>query len=449
MAAQASQECIMSKILPIIGGFGGRTVLWVDDRVQLTIPEQEQIKKVHPSVDVSALWPMNENWKKAVRNSEDDFVAQDADYQKSATAITKLCEKYRYNLTAADFRAAHELVREDNQSYLFLLDLQNLTEPMGYTTLADGTSDASWNWEVYGAVFAKHHRIPAHRFRFCTRYSRDTARQDAVVAACRDLVSNDTAFVNQSIPLSIERGVAERFEEFLKLNSFHEDPAINDAIVFTSAPPHFPYWNHNELQPTHNGVEGRHNKALRTWLAMDSIDEHSAKALMYSGVHGWRVNPTKSGRQIAGSVIGAACRKIGFDLEVDSNKRFRLPSEPGIPFLIALGNVIWQMRECERTHPPTKITLSQIDGQHCVRLELNPNNKKDATPINMDKFETLFRSRKGNETCARLRELEQVKVFQENPLDGDPAKCFSGTTKNAVTIDFDKSRETPAVLIKW
>jgi len=238
------------------------------------------------------------------------------------------------------------------------------------------------------------------------------------------------------------------------LSTFHEEPALSEALAFFVAPPSarqgggFSYWDHNELQPMHGGAAGRHNAAMKDWLGVSELDGESAKAMLYSGALEWAIRETSSGRPIVGSIIAATCKKVGVELCVDFAQSYRLPCEPGLPFLIALGNVIWQMRKCDKTHPPEKISLLRSNGEHCVRLDL-AGTKRDGSSVDMNAFETSFSNGAGHETCSRLHELEMVKVFQHNPVGGRPSVCFLGTTEKAVRIEFDKSIQTPGVLIIW
>lgn len=251
------------------------------------------------------------------------------------------------------------------------------------------------------------------------------------------------------------------------LSTFHPDRAVNDAIVFAIAPPKpDKFWKHNDLVKSKS-----HNLALAQWLGCESIHSDSAKALLCVDDEmnaPWTVvASTSDDYNILPSVLQLVCSKMGI-APVDFNfKSFRLPTRPGLPFLMAVRALLYDMQECDKFHAPSKIVFVETQDQYTLRFEL-PNIRKDSPSqsINMAMFKnaleqarkrrakekglaTSVKTSKGHRTTSRLLDLEQAKLKLVNAPTGEVSEFFCGISGDVVRLDFDERKGSEAIVVSW
>ena len=145
-----------------------------------------------------------------------------------------------------------------------------------------------------------------------------------------------------------------------KLRSFfgkgrHEDEIIDGAIRFYATPWEVGWagegWGHNYLQETNSDQL----RALAEWLGIsiddlyESPDEgESAKSLMiWVGGNLWGDR-----RQIQGTVLNAALKKLDLPLIVSEEEVITMPCGPCFPFLVSLRSFLWH---CAAENTPVPV----------------------------------------------------------------------------------------------
>lgn len=455
-------------MIDLIKGYN-RTVVWADDRVLLSPADIKRILDANPAETPATLWTMDAGWAQSVANGEMPEDYPDNSFAESAVAMVTNCRQHGFNLRLVDFRTAHQIMKEGGD-HLYLLDLQNVTQALGWTELSDGTNDSPprWNWLIYGAELAKHYHIPRNRYRFCTRFrgekrvddSKARKIEDIVMSALLGIFRNDADVMNHSLRLDNIEELQTGLGEFLAANTLHGDPKVNDAIMFACFPP-FTHWHHDFLQPQF-GPEGQEkvgilNECIREWLSLDQLDGLSAKSIFRSDgdqrkMPDWQVKPML-GYLLTVGVFEAICTKLGFAVQIDNSvgDTMRLPTQPGLPFLLALAVLVWQMNEDEDHHGPRTIHLSKVNDplRYTLRLALARTRKRDQLPVDFKKFETAWNTRNGNMTVGRLTDLLHGRlVVTLPPAVTQATPFFNGTNEPAVSIMIETS-ETPAIVIEW
>jgi hypothetical protein len=368
----------MSRRIDIITGNPGKTVFWVDDRVLLTTEECAKIEARHSAT--GRPWAMGCDWVRKMQNPDELLTYGDEAFRKSGKCIIDVCNSHKRNLALVDFRTAHLIVRQATDA-LYLLDLQNLTEPLGYVDLGGGKTDKDWNWLIYGAEFAKHYNIPPHRFRFASRYRGEKRASEGDIRRTEDIVrealsdaypgifGTDTQVMDHSLRLDSPDDLEVPLGVLFSLNGYHGDALIDDAIAFAFSPPGGT-WTHNDL-----AKGGSQYCAVTNWLGR-GVDDESIKGLLLApqepGATPWSIAPRIS-RSILVADLKTFCSKLNVSVECEPTvgEKIGLPMQPGLPFLLALAALIRAMDADKNYHPPSAITLGADNDHFLLKLVLN------------------------------------------------------------------------------
>lgn len=454
-----------SRTISLVNEFVGQTVIWADDRVLLSKSEVAEILQRHPEVESSAFWQMNRSWSRSIKAGL-AITYGERNFHESASMIIATCKAHSRNLKLVDFRTAHEICREDGD-YLYLLDLQNLCEPLGFTRLTNGETDERWNWAIYGAEFAKCYEISSHRFRFASRYSGERGisetdkrkTEDIVFEALKNIypalfrIAADVAV--HSIRFDDVNELQEQLGTFFTLNSHYRDPRISDAIAFALSPPGGT-WQHNELKP-----KGTQCAAFQKWIRKTVACE-SAMALFLGPNQQmpWSVNPTVS-RPIAPDVLAAVCAKVGVDVQIQpSIREIGLPIQPGVPFILSLGALIGTMKTDPDYHAPQRLEMSADNGRFSLRLVLDKRQKMPGKAISpqklVDAYNVALQKHKSGtlefEDGQRLISLHLVRLTHgliqlEHQIDKTKQPFFAGTPVPVADVSADEINS--AIILSW
>ena len=243
----------------------------------------------------------------------------------------------------------------------------------------------------------------------------------------------------------------------LVLSTFHKDALINNAIVFALSPSSARpdgCWEHNPLasgQPQ--------NKLLSAWLQLDTVHTGSARALLLGPDrrNGWRVEAAQDDYLINSEVVTAVCMKLGIVPLVIMCNQLRLPTQPGLPFMMSLAALLYDMRQCDKFHAPRRMVFGVSGEVHVLRLELDDRRKDvPGQAICMRKFRDAFEKARSNRdrsgihaTTARLLDVGQGRVALSRPMVGKVSPFFDGVNGEVVGIEFDENCGAEAIKIVW
>ncbi len=449
------------RMISLVEGCSGRTVVWVDDRVMLTRQNLHNISadSRHKSLNEKALWAIPASYGKALATLR-AFAYGDEAFHASARKIIEVCNIRGHNLKLVDFRTAHSIIRADHDC-LYLFDLQNITEALGFTDLGEGKTDENWIWAIYGAELAKHYQIPPHRFRFASRYSGERGisdsspgkrTEDIVLEALKqiypDVFKTSADIYAHSVRLddSLEE-LALQMNAFLTLNGHHKNPKISDAIAFALSPPGG-RWEHNELKPKNQSKpQGAQCVAFAKWLNT-TIECESALALLLApnrqDATAWSVDPI-NGRTMSADVLRALCVNLGVKLEVNSSlKELYLPMQPGFPFLLAFAALMGEMADDPDYYEPTKVAMDSFNDGFSLRVYLNPKVAVKGKKVSATKFCAAYASglAQGVKNLPRAERLVSLHVVRlahgivdlEGEVDATKMSFFTGTSSPVVDV---------------
>jgi NYN domain len=236
---------------------------------------------------------------------------------------------------------------------------------------------------------------------------------------------------------------------------FHSARQLDQAIRFALAPNGGDQWSHDELDKTE--VAYGHNEQLCNWLGARTCDGESAKALLCpTSGRGWAIVPAYDEYLIQGQILVEVCRKLGIPLSCETGNIYRLPVQPGLPFLLSLADLYCQMAKCNKTYPPDQVKLSREKGVHSLSLVLRPTGRQGQL-TSMDDFERRYRDALsggksgGHETARRLSSLRLASVALEHPASSLQQSFFNGVEPGTelVAVTFIRSPSVPAVQISW
>lgn len=456
----------MERQIELVTGASGRTVVWADDRVMLTADEINAIRSDsrHSSLQSSSVWPLPSNYARQLSEARLPPFGPAA-FHLAAKTIIKACAEQNWNLVLVDFRTAHRIAAEDADR-LWLLDLQNITQSLGYSVLdRSGTTDQDWNWLIYGAQFAKQYNIPLQRFRFCTRYRGEQRLSEGDVRKTEDIVAEllrttypELADDNSisAISLRIDNAnaqLARQLVAWFDLNTYHRCRLINDAVVFASTPGSA--WEHNLLRSG-----GSQHDLIRKWLGVDSLSVNSAKALFLGhnsdGKDPWKVEVSQTGGyHISRDVLTAVLSKVGMTVELALPAgEMQLPTQAGLPFLLSVRALLYEIEIDPEYYPPKAVTLREQGGENILRVTLNPS-RRDGLPIDVQRLADAFEVARttGNSgvhtTTRRLVDLVYGKVELCHPIQGAQSAFFLGASAPAISIAFEYEAPNKGILITW
>ncbi|MCG3148947.1 MAG: hypothetical protein PCFJNLEI_02399 [Verrucomicrobiae bacterium] len=304
----------MSKRIDLVTDFNGVTVVWVDDRVLLSDNESRTIAdsdwgrqhKVTPADVVS----INNVWTDAVRRNAVDELGEtiSQNFAAAAIALIGVCRELCCNLSLVDFRTAHEECFGQHNT-LFLLDLQNLTWPLGFMLVNGANIDSPWDWGLYGAHCVKHYDLAKSRYRFLSRFRTDKA--DAV-SQLLSIHFEDYAEVELwSLRHDLPAPLTKHFREFVQKYLIHDDPQVVDMLLwFVDLP------LTTDAAANHRSLgTGEALMRVRKRLG-NSFNPESAKAL-FQGGDGWSCKPIPE-YAISVSDLKATCEALKFSVEAVS-----------------------------------------------------------------------------------------------------------------------------------
>lgn len=251
----------------------------------------------------------------------------------------------------------------------------------------------------------------------------------------------------------------------IALRPFHEDPVLNDAIVFAVSPPKGDgHWMHDPL------VEGEsHNILLANWLALKEVDGESCKALLLGkcAKDPWAVcRPVRPARTIDVSVLKAVCKKLSIVLDISAFRArdpIPVPCSPLLPFVMSLRAMLFQMSICEKYHAPKSVILEKNGSRYFIRLPLELNRKDNPRKvIDLNAFQKAYDRAKSafiaadsfstpieHLTTARMADLIHARVTLSHTICGSSRVFFSGTSEEIASIEFGNGSKQKAISITW
>ena len=371
-------------MISLISKFSGITVVWVDDRIELTENETRTLIEAGAGT-LSELAPLDQTWADVLMSGNGAELPDDGlkSFAAAASIFMEVCNEFHANLILSNFREADSHLAASHR--IFLLDLLNATKPLGTTSVDD-----TWKWDFYGAEFVRHHTLSKHRFRFVSRYRSNAG--DPVKDILPRYFAEDSEVLSHSLRLEDLSSLRTNFTAFIKQNSLHPAPALNEAIVFACSP-NFTHWHNDYLQeqfgPRGKEQIGPQNRCIREWLSLVEVDGLSAKALFRSDKDqinqpDWSVIPVPDAYELKKEVLQAVFLKLGFERRFKCDgtigQTLRLPTMPGMPFLIAFAGLVWQMDRDETYYGPKGICLSKGGGH--VAIVLDSSWKESEKSIN-------------------------------------------------------------------
>lgn len=246
------------------------------------------------------------------------------------------------------------------------------------------------------------------------------------------------------------------------LQPYCANAKINNAIVFAITGK---CWEHDSLMGIKKGGALVSQQDIVSDWIQQSCDGESAKALFCPRSNKledrWRTVLGKSTYSIETAVLQRTLCKIGVRLICEREGLWKLPFQPGFPFLLCIAELCNQMSFAEEeTFPPTSIVLSRVEGSHILRFNLNRHNKMGAA-IDMAHFERRYHEVRCSKntgrhaTSEKLLNLVRSKIDLEFALDERRAAFFTGVPDWAddrgtnIRIEFDKSETHPAIEMRW
>ena len=393
--------------------------------------------------------------------------------------------RVRFSQTGLMFSCGFENPLEASQSARAIQ--KALEDPLGVILLDVGMSGQAYEraaTDLRSANSALVSTAEAELFRTTYLISEPTARLAATIAVIAKKRNTRVAWCSRIENQAVHTHFGEAFPQiFWPLNDppgtmpwttldankmqvvlkpYHSDNKINDGVCFALKPGLSLRWDHNSLMTP--GLE--HYTLLSSWLGLinHACDGESAKALLCpNGECGWQVRGSTNAYTVEAGIVESACGRLGVTLSCEHRTRYRLPFQPGLPFLLSLADLCWQMKQVfETTYPPQSVVLSRVNGVHLLRLNLKPKTKGNES-VDMDRFERTYnqivagKSPGYHATSVKLQNLSKAKIQLQHGIDFERSALFDGVQDGNVpnvsgpnvSISFDKDQQSPAVLIKW
>ena len=453
----------MSKMFRFLEGETGPTVVWVDDRALLS---QEECRLITQDKGQS-VESLNSSWATAVVEGTWPtmmFTGTLQNFAEAASMLMSICREMHCNLVLTDFRTAHAEKLLAGSENIFLLDLQDDTGSLGASTLSDGSTDAAWNKELYGARCVEYYGIPKARYRFITRYR--SLHSDDVKGILSHQFDDDSEVYAHSLRLDDLTSLNRNLRKFLDDTMVHESVAISSALLwFSGLPltdPSSPASEEKEraADANHNSLgEGDALGKIRKSLGSTAFSGESAKGLFHSSSP-WACIARPNGYLIRKDDVLLLLKhldlRVDMDLPPSTKQLLKLPCQPGLSFLISLKALSHAMEHCDKFLPPTRMTLSvtKVDATHVayqLALLLAPRDRenKDVTSAaglrkGLTEVEANQATPGTRITSRRLVDLKWCRV-QINAQGRNAIVC--GADKEVVIVEFP---DNPlSILLKW
>jgi len=432
----------MTKELELLTNQPGKTIVWVDDRVLLTHDEVNACG--HAGATPMDLISLNRRWSTAVLDTEGsvDIVGLDAPFINVAKALLACCKKFQHNLLMMDFRTAHANGHFASQNNLLLLDLHDATKTLGVTYLRDGSSDANWNRELYGAHCVKHYDIKKCRYRFLTRFRAGSA--DGVAALLPHHFQTDDKMMGHALRVEEEHtdALQAAFEHFLEDNAISECPCVSASLNWFKEAPITGNRNddHESLE------EGDALEFIQRTISQDYLGE-SAKSILLVPNGGWTCR-SGAGYRIAVGDLVASLSSLGVECQTALNptSEVSLPCQPGLPFVLSVASAHYAMSHKKDYKPPRSVSLS-VDAsggnkktwKMTLLLESVSGDERPITTLQplRNAMEVVRSGTDPNGRCSRTAQrlvgIEECKVGYRNSREPRFAIC-DGVTPSCVCV---------------